>query len=204
MDSLLDAPAVVLLAFSLAAALIVVETALPTMGVAGALAIVFSVVGVVGVNNQDAEWWPLAGCAVAVVLWIALIAYRKRSVPLEVLAAGLFAAGALGFGVAEDSVGTGLLGVAKACVLLVAFPYIHAAAVRLVSQPAKTGMDALVGVVGVVTAWDGRAGSVRVQGSLWNATAGDAAPPFAIGDEIDVVGFSGMTVQVAPHAHKVR
>lgn len=204
MDPLLDAPVVVLLAFTLAAALIVVETALPTMGAAGGLAILFSVVGVIGVDHQQAEWWPLAGCAVAVVLWIALIAYRRRSLVLEVAATGLFAAGAVGFGVAQESVGTGVVGAATAAGLLTAFPPVHAAASRLADQPAQTGMDALVGRAGVVTAWDGPTGRVRVQGSLWNAAVAADGPSFAAGDEIDVVGFSGMTVQVAPHAHPVR
>jgi membrane-bound ClpP family serine protease len=195
----------VLLALSSAAALIVVEAALPTMGVAGGLAVVMGVVGVVGIQHQDADWWPLAGCAVAVVLWIALIAYRARSVVLEVAAAALFAAGAIGFGVAADDAATGLLGAAIAVKLLIAFPYVRAAASRLADRPARTGMDDLVGRPGLVTAWSGRAGTVRVQGSLWNAVAGEGDPvgkaPKA-GDEIEVVGWEGMTVQVARRARQ--
>jgi membrane-bound ClpP family serine protease len=204
-DTLLDAPAVVLLAFTFAAALIVVEVALPTMGVAGGLALVMTILGLVAVDRQEADWWPLSGCAVAVVLWIALIAYRSRSTALEIAAAGLFAAGAVGFGAAEDSVGTGLLGAALAAGLLIAFPYIRAAAWRLADRPARTGMEDLVGRAGVVTAWAGRAGTVRVQGSLWNAVtgAGDLGPkPPKVGDEIEIVGWSGMTVEVTRRARQ--
>ena len=68
------------------------------------------------------------------------------------------------------------------------------AACRLLEGPSKVGMDSLVGAHGVVAAWDGRAGTVIVQGSRWNAVAREG---HAKGDEIEVVGFTGMTVQVA-------
>jgi membrane-bound ClpP family serine protease len=196
---------VVLLALSLAAALLVVEVALPTMGVAGTLSLALAVLGIAAIDRQQADWWPLAGPAVAVVLWAVLVAARRRSVLLEALAGVLFAAGAVGFGVAQSSAGTAVLGVVLAAVLVVDYPRVHAAADRLAGQPAQVGMEALVGLTGTVAGWSDRSGTVRVQGSLWNAVsgAGDVgAKRPEVGDEIEVVGWSGMTVQVARRARQ--
>ena len=199
MESLLDAPAVVLLALSLAAALLVIEVALPTGGVAGLLSLVLGIAGVAAISRQDADWWPLLATAVGALLWAVLIANRRRSPAVELFAVALFAGGAATFGALEESWGTAALGVALALAGGAAFPWLHAAAVRLLDQPVKVGMEALVGEVGRVVSWDAGAGTVRLQGSLWNATAPE---PLADGDEVQVVGFSGMTIQVAHRTHQ--
>ena len=69
MGSLLDEPATILVIITLAALLVVVEAALPTIGIAGSLALGLSVGAVVGLERQDAPWWPLLGPALAVVVW---------------------------------------------------------------------------------------------------------------------------------------
>jgi membrane-bound ClpP family serine protease len=193
-DSLLDEPAVVLLLLALAAALFVVEVALPTAGLAGTLAIVLAVTAVIAIDRQGAEWWPLLGPMIAVLLWVVMIARRSRTRPLEIAAAVLFGAGSIAFGLLADSPGTAAIGALTAVALGAAFPRLHDAACRLLEGPSKVGMDSLVGAHGVVAAWDGRAGTVIVQGSRWNAVAREG---HAEGDEIEVVGFTGMTVQVA-------
>ena len=199
MDSVLDAPAVVLLALSLAAALLMIEVALPTAGVAGTLSLLLGIAGVAAVARQDADWWPLLATAAGALLWVVLIAWRRRSAAVEATAVLLFAGGAAVFGGLAESWGTAVLGVGLALAGGAAFPSLHAAAVRLLDQPVKVGMEALVGQVGRVVAWDEGAGTVRLHGSLWNATAPE---PLAEGDEVQVVGFSGMTIQVAHRTHQ--
>jgi membrane-bound serine protease (ClpP class) len=198
-ESLLDAPAVVLLALSLAMALLVVEVALPTAGVAGTLSLLLGIAGVAAIARQDADWWPLLATAVGALLWAVLIARRRRSPSVELTAVVLFAGGAAVFGALEESWPTIALGVGLAVAGGAAFPALHAAAARLFDQPAKVGMEALVGDVGRVATWEGGAGTVRLHGSLWNATAPEA---LVADDEVEVVGWSGMTVQVAHRTHQ--
>ena len=198
MDPLLDQPAAVLVLLSLAAALFVIEVALPTAGVAGTLALLLGVAALVGIDRQDAEWWPLLGPMTAVVLWAALVASRRRSPVLEPIALVLFGAGSVGFGWLADSPATVAVGLAITVTLGAGYPALHRAAMRLLERPAQVGMEALVGVLGVVAEWDGAHGSVRLQGSLWTATS---TAILAVGDEVEVQGFSGMTITVGPRVH---
>jgi membrane protein implicated in regulation of membrane protease activity len=203
-DSLLDAPAVVLLALSIGAALFVIEAALPTMGVAGTFAFGLGAVAVLAIDRQDAEWWPLLGPAVAVVLWSVLIARHQRSIVVEGTAAVLFAGGSVAFGLAADSPGTAVLGVVLAAGLAVDYPWLQRKAGQLADRPLQVGMGALVGEQAEVVAWKGQSGTVRHQGSLWNAVLsgpdGSAVP--RKGDTVDIVGWSGMTVEVVHRAHQ--
>jgi len=195
----LDQPAVVLVLLSIAAALFVVEVALPTAGVAGTLALLLGVAAAVGIDRQDADWWPLLGPTLAVVLWAVLVVSRRRSPVLEPIALVLFGVGSAGFGLLADSPAAVVVGLAITVGLGVGYPAIHGAAMRLLAQPAQVGMEALIGQVGVVTAWDGDRGSVRLQGSLWMAKS---AGVVAGGDEVEVQGFSGMTITVGPPVHR--
>ena len=195
MDQFLDQPAVVLVLLSLAATLFVIEVALPTSGVAGTLALLLGAAAVVGIDRQDADWWPLLGPTLAVVLWAVLVATRKRSPVLEPIALALFAAGSAAFGFLADSPAAVVVGLAVTVGLGMGYPAIHGAAVRLLARPAQVGMEALVGQVGVVTTWDGDHGSVRLQGSLWMAKSAVAV---ARGDAVEVTGFLGMTISVVP------
>jgi membrane-bound ClpP family serine protease len=192
-DSLLDAPEIILVALSLGAALLLIEIALPTYGVAGTLAAVLGIAGVVAIDRQSADWWPLLGPALGVVLGEVLIARRQRNPFVEALAAGLFAGGAVTFGLLADSPGTAAVGAVLTVVLAAAFPRLHAAANRLLDRPNKTGMESLVGQRGTVVRWSGSAGTVRLQGSLWNAVGAELRK----GDEVEVVGSTGSTIEVA-------
>ena len=195
MDSLLEEPEAILVMITLAALLLVVEAALPTAGVAGTAALVLSVAAVVGVERQDAAWWPLLGPATAVVLWSVMVARRSRPPALEAASAALFGGGSVAFGVTSHSWATAVIGIVAALALAAVFPSLHGAARRLLERPTQVGMDSLVDRPGEVVAWDGHTGTVRVQGSLWNATS---TQPLEVGAHVTVVAFSGMTIEVAP------
>lgn len=188
----------VLLLFAAAAALFIVEVALPTAGVAGTLAIVFGVTAVIAIDRQGADWWPLVGPKLAVLLWAVMIARRSRTRTQEGIAAALFAAGSVGFGWLAHSPITAALGATMAVALGAGFPGLHDAACRLLEGPIKVGMDSLIGVPGEVAAWADGAGTVIVQGSRWNAIGAGALKP---GDAVDVIGYTGMTVTVARRVH---
>jgi membrane-bound ClpP family serine protease len=59
-------------------------------------------------------------------------------------------------------------------------------------------MDSLIGVPGEVSAWADEAGTVIVQGSRWNAVADDV---LEVGEPVEVIGYTGMTVKVARRVH---
>ncbi len=195
MGPLLDEPATVLVMLTLAALLLVVEAALPTVGIAGTLGLLLSVGVVVGVDRQDATWWPLLGPAVAIVAWCVMVARRSRPPVGQAAAAALFGGGSIAFGVMADSVGTAVLGVLATGALAAAFPSVHGAARRLLERPTQVGMDSLLGAEVDVVSWVDLAGRVRHTGSLWNATSEQS---FQVGDHATVVGFTGTTLEVRP------
>lgn len=195
MGSLLDEPAAVLVMVSLAALLLVVEAALPTVGIAGTLGLVLSAGAIAGVERQDATWWPLLGPAVAVVVWCVMVARRDRPVVGQAAAALLFGGGGITFGVMADSAVTAVLGAVAATILAADFPWLHGAARRLLERPTQVGMDSMLGTTVEVVHWDGLTGTVRSEGSLWNATS---TQPFMPGDHVTVVSFAGTTLHVAP------
>lgn len=192
---MLEEPAAILVMVTLAALLIVAEAALPTVGIAGSLALILSVGAVVGLERQDATWWPLLGPALAVVVWCVMVARRLRPALGQGAAAALFLVGSVTFGaMAHDAAGVvtgGLAAVALAAV----FPPLHGAAQRLLEGPTRVGMESLVGTRGDVVSWEGRAGAVVVAGTRWSATS---SQPVAVGDPVTVVSFSAMTLDVAP------
>jgi membrane-bound serine protease (ClpP class) len=195
MDAVLDEPAIVLIALTLAAVLFIVEVALPTAGVAGTLALVLGLTAVAGISEQDADWWPLIGPKLGVILWAVMIARRRRSPVLEGAAVLLFAGGAVLFGVLAESALAAVVGGVLAVPLGAGFPRLHERARALLDQPARVGMEAQVGSRAEVVRWKGGAGTVRLVGSLWNATS---SQPLRTGDLVSVVGHDGMTLEVAP------
>jgi membrane protein implicated in regulation of membrane protease activity len=156
---------------------------------------VLGVIAALAVAHQDAEWWPLVGPALGVVLWAVLIAGRRRSTVAEALAVGAFAGGALLFGILADSLAASVLGVAVAIPLAAGFPWLHERARHLLEQPARVGLESYVGRAAEVVRWEGASGTVRLDGSLWNATS---THPLSAGDPVSVVAHSGMTLTVAP------
>jgi membrane-bound ClpP family serine protease len=186
-------PAVVLLAVTLAAALIVAEFALPTLGLAGTAAAGLIVLAAVGINDGDLEWWPLSLVAIAVVLWTVMIARRKTSAIQQGVAVGLFTGGAVGFGVIESDPTTIVLALVLAGGLAVGFPSLFDKAVRLYDAPSSVGMESFVGRTAPVSSWEGTTGNVVLEGSFWNANGPEGLTE---GDEVVVSGYEGSTFTV--------
>ncbi len=70
------------------------------------------------------------------------------------------------------------------------------AAVRNRSRPVLTGIEALIGRVGVAISDLAPQGMVRVDGEVWSAVA-DAEPIHA-GDQVQIVAVEGVTLWVQP------
>ncbi len=197
MNGALDEPAIILLCVTLASALVVVEVALPTLGLAGATGTVAALLAMIGIDRADAIWWPLLGSVVAVVVWSALVLSRRRSQAAELTALAAYAAGSAGFAIAnEDAPGFGVA-VACAIALALAFSPLHRGAAALMNAPAHVGMDAFVGMTARVDRWQDGAGVVLLQGTRWGATS---ARPLSLGegDEVTVIGSHGNTIEIAP------
>lgn len=199
MDGLLDAPAFVVVALTGASLLLLIEAALPTFGVAGLSGVALLVAGMVAIDRQGNEWWPLIVSGAAVCLW-AVMLVRRDAHPTALLAAdGLYLAGAVGYGIAAGNAVA--VGFAIGCGLVLAgtYPPLLGATSRLLDQPPQIGLDAFVGRVAVVERAEGRKGTVRLDGSLWSAEAdaGDLPPP---GTSVLIAGHSGMMLMVKPAA----
>jgi membrane-bound ClpP family serine protease len=65
----------------------------------------------------------------------------------------------------------------------------------------KTGKEALIGAVGVVTTPLNPKGEIRVEGEFWQALTQDC--PLNVGVEVDVVGMEGMFLVVKPTSKKL-
>jgi membrane-bound ClpP family serine protease len=194
-DRLLDAPAFPVVAFTLASALLLVEAALPTAGLAGLSGLALAVAGMVAVDRQEEAWWPLGLIALAVGLWGFLLLRRSLSVPGRMTAAGLHAAGGVGYGILAADILAVVVAAAAAMGLSAGYPPLRAAMSRLLDRGPQVGMEALVGRVGVVERADGRRGTVRVDGEQWQAEATSGHLP-AAGRQIRVIGFRGLTLFV--------
>jgi len=188
-----DAPAVVLVAITLSAALLLVEVALPTFGVAGVSALGLAVLAAGSADDQHHQLWPLLAVAAAVCLWAALLFARRRSAVTQAVAAGLFATGSVGYGLLAGDAATVALAAAASAGLPFAFRPLMGSASRLAELPPQIGMESLPGHSGTVVAWDGGSGTVRIDGSLWNARSDVGLSP---GSEVVVQGSTGMTVHV--------
>jgi membrane-bound ClpP family serine protease len=154
-------------------------------------------VAVEGISEGDDTWAPLMLIAVAVCLWAVQIVRKSPSPSGRLLAAGVYAAGAIGFGVAARSIGAVVVGMAGSAALSVGFPFLLGATQKLVDLPAQTGIEAFDGRTATVAAWDAATnrGTVRLDGSLWNATA---AVPVRPGDEVLVIGHERMELRITP------
>lgn len=197
MGSLPDAPALVLVAFTLAAILFLIEVALPTFGVAGLSALALATLGFAAAAEHDQAWWPLLLATAGVCLWAFLLFARRTTVLAQLAAAGMFVVGGASYGVLADDPITVALAIAGAAALFFSFRPLLGRTTRLHDMPAQLGMDALVGRAAVVAKWEGNAGSVQLDGSRWNARS---ASTLQVEDEVVVVGYTGLTIDVAlPH-----
>ena len=188
----------VLVALTLSAALFLVEVALPTLGVAGFTSLALAVVALTAAGDQDQPWWPLLLVVAAVCLWTVLLAGQWAAPAYQLVAAGMFAAGSVGYGLLARDPATVALAAGASVVLPFCFSPLLRAASRLRQLPPQLGMEALVGRAGTVVRWSGSTGTVRVDGSLWSARS---RHPLRPGAEVVVEGFTGMTVHVTLGAH---
>lgn len=195
-----DAPAVVLVTLTVACALLLVEVALPTFGVAGFSALVLGAVGLVVLVEQAHPWWPLALVALAVSLWAAVLLTWLPTRLGQVAAPVAFASGGAAFGVLAGDIATVVTAVVGAMALAAGFRPLLRATDRLLGLPPQLGMEALLDRVAVVERWGAGRGTVRLDGSLWNARSRDLV---SVGDEVVVVGTAGMAVDVAQRASSV-
>jgi membrane-bound serine protease (ClpP class) len=169
--------------------------ALPTFGVAGIGGLALLGAGVWGLVLGRQPWWPLVLIAVAVSLWAVLLVRRSARLSAQLGAAGLYALGSVGFGAAAGDAATMAVGAAATAGLAATFPVLRRAATRLLDEPPQVGMDALTGRAATVVQWDGDRGTVRLDGSLWNAAAEVALFP---GDDVVVVGHDRMVLWIIP------
>lgn len=199
-DALPDVPVVVLLATALAAILVLVEAALPTFGVAGTAALGFATIAILSTGADDQSWWPLLFVVVAVLMWAVQLTVRRHHRVLEIAAAVAFAGGSIGYGIAASDVPAVVVAVLSSTALPLVFPRLANATRRILDQPPRAGMEALVGLSGEVVSSlagprpDDRV-TVRVEGSLWNA---HGTSTFPAGTCVVVTGFHGMTLDIAP------
>jgi membrane protein implicated in regulation of membrane protease activity len=194
-DAMLEEPAVVLLAVAAATALFLIEAALPTVGIAGTMSLLLGAVAVAGIAHQDADWWPLAFVVFALGVWGVLIARRSGGAVGQAIAALSFAGGSIGFGIAADDAPAIITGIVTSVVLAAGFPRLLDAANRLLNQPSQVGVEAFIGREAEIIEWDGAAGRVRIEGSLWNARSATPLPVRA-GDHVRVRGAERMTLEV--------
>ena len=190
-------PAVILIAVTLAAVLIVGEFALPTLGIAGTAALALVVLAVVGVADAELDWWPLSLVVIAVLMWCLMIARRRTSVVEQAVAVGIYTVGSVGFGLVAEDVTTVVIALASAAGLAVGFPTLFDRAARLYNAPSSVGMESYVGRRAPVASWSGTHGSVVLDGSFWNA---DGPEGLAEGDEVVVSGHEGITLTVRRQA----
>jgi membrane protein implicated in regulation of membrane protease activity len=154
-------------------------------------------VGVEGVSQRDETWAPLMLIAVAVCLWAVLLVRNTAAPSGLATAAGLYALGTVGYGAVTASVGAMVVGAAATAGLSASFPVLLRQTERLLDRPPQVGMEALEGRRATVVSWEWEAnrGTVRLDGSLWNAIAN---VPVREGDEVLVVGHERMELRIAP------
>jgi membrane-bound serine protease (ClpP class) len=67
-------------------------------------------------------------------------------------------------------------------------------------QPVRTGTEELVGATGEARSTIDPAGTVWLEGTLWNARLADGAGPVRLGDRVTVEAVDGLTLVVRPHS----
>jgi membrane-bound ClpP family serine protease len=154
-------------------------------------------VGVGGISQRDETWAPLMLIAVAVCLWAVLLVRKTASPSGLATAAGLYAVGTVGYGAVTGNLGAMGVGAVATVGLSAGFPFLLRQTRRLLDQPPQVGMEAFEGRKATVASWNWEAnrGTVRLDGSLWNATAD---VPVQEGDEVLVIGHERMELRIIP------
>ncbi|HEV7950332.1 MAG TPA: NfeD family protein [Glaciihabitans sp.] len=99
-----------------------------------------------------------------------------------------------------------LVAAAAAVLLLFAVRPPLLRALKRGGDPARSNVDALIGLTGAVTTdFDGSAGHVKLaNGETWTARlSGDASQPLETGDPVLVIAIEGATAVVVPAERKI-
>lgn len=190
-------PPFILVFAYLGAALIVAEVALPSFGLLGLTGFASSGLAFANAVHQGRAAWPLAvPLLVAAVLGL-LLMRGKVTVTAELSSAAALAIAGVAWGTMNDSPAAVATGIALAVATPFGFRRLHAATRMLLDGPEQTGMDALVGRAATLVAWDqhSKTGSVRVDGSLWNAqpAPGETIDP---ANAYEVIGHDRLTLLI--------
>jgi membrane protein implicated in regulation of membrane protease activity len=154
-------------------------------------------IGIQGASQREETWAPLMLVAVAVCLWGVLLVRKTATTSGLATATGLYAVGSMGYGALTGSVAAVIVGALATAGLWAGFPVLLRQTARLLDQPPQVGMEAFEGRRATVASWDWGAnrGTVRLDGSLWNASA---SVPVREGDEVLVVGHERMELRIIP------
>lgn len=189
----MEEPVVIYLALVLATALLLIEIALPTLGIAGGLAALLVALGVYGIWKDELVWWPLLLAAAGVCTWAVLLLTHRPTASGQIVAAVSFAVGSILFCVLADDVPALVAAIACSVALPATFPILQRQTRRLMDRPSDVGMESMVGKGGRVARWSGHEGSVMVDGTYWNAESDDR---LEAGNRVVVDSFSGMLLHV--------
>lgn len=188
-------PPIVLVFAYLGSALIVAEVGLPSFGLLGVSGFASSGLAFANAVHQNRTLWPLAIPLLAAAVLGLLLMRGQVMLGLELCCAAGLAIAGIAWGIMTDSPVSVAVGVALAVVTPFGFRRLHAATRQLLDGPGLSGMDALVGRAATLVTWDQRTatGSVRVDGSLWNAqpAPGETIDPTTI---YEVIGHDRLTL----------
>jgi len=194
-DFVIDQAAATYVALVLATIALLVEIALPTYGISGTIALVLAAIGGAGIVRQHLAWWPLLVAACGIALWVVGLARRRDNVVIQAVAATLFATGSVLFALLAADAPAVIAAVVGSIAVPVIYPALLRATRRLMDMPPDVGMEAMVGRTAEVEEWSGTSGSVRLDGSFWNA---DGPAGLERGAHVVVRYVHGMRLAVGP------
>lgn len=194
MADVLTEPLTIYVAAVVALTLALIEIALPTTGIAGAVAGIAAVVAAWGLADSGLRSWPFAFVALALAIWAVVLIGRRSHQGWHAIALGLFALGSLLFALLADDVGT-LVAAGVATVMTgTGVPMLQVQMAALFDRPSIIGNDAYSGRHVTVLEWHGSSGTIQMDGTRWNATTDNG--PFEPGDTPVVDHIDGLKVHL--------
>ncbi|MEZ5321690.1 MAG: NfeD family protein [Microthrixaceae bacterium] len=198
----MSTPLWILVAVTCGSMFLLVELALPTLGIAGITGTVLVGLGLYGLAHSGENWLPLLGIALATAL-AALLLTSSTPNPLWLgIALAALVGGGVGFGLLAGDNATVVGAFVSGGLAAVGYPHLHAATRRLVDRPDVVGLGSYLGRTATVTDWSGVRGTVVLDGTRWNARWFDRAvgpfPPVSPGQEVTVRDHDGLELLVGP------
>ncbi|MHB0857084.1 MAG: NfeD family protein [Anaerolineae bacterium] len=198
-------PNIAFLLLYLGGLLLLAELADPGLGLAGIAAAVCLILALLALGTLPVNWAGVALLAVALAFF-AIGLFTETEIIVSVAGLVPFVLGALllfaPFGVPSPAapqvrVSPWLIGV-TALTIAFASAVIFRAVVSARRLPPQSGVERLIGRVGVARSSLNPTGQVRVEQEDWSAVS--TAGPIAAGQPVRVVGFAGVRLQVEPAA----